>query len=190
MSTSTRRVSIARKRLLQRLRIVEPRLLWLIAPAGFGKTTFANAVLAKSARHVTCDCLGVRDSGDFARRVLDALGREAIHRSLSLFDQRFDVVEDDAQGPARAVEAWERPADVATFYFENAADIAEDPATIELFGQLLARPHATRRVVVASRARLDVPASGFAPPNEILTLDGRELAFDSHEIRALFGASP
>jgi len=187
MSTSARR-PIARRRLLKRVRIVGPRLLWLVAPAGFGKTTLATTLARKSPESAICACRGVGDVTEFARRVIAALTESSNEQRAFPFQQRLPFTHDDADLPTAAVQAWRQTLGATTFIFDDATDIAGDPAMLSLFTQLLARPHPTRRVIVASRTRLDVPAAGFAPPNEVLSFDANDLRFDTEEISRIFGS--
>ncbi len=187
MSTSARR-PIARRRLLKRVRIVAPRLLWLVAPAGFGKTTFARSLVAKGAAAAVCECRGLDNVADFARRIIAALAGPSSDERAWPEQQQLPFAQDDADLPSAALQAWLATLGATTFIFEDAADLATDPEMASLFAQLLGRPHPTRRVIVASRTRLDVPAAGFAPPNEVLSFDANDLRFDVEEIRRIFGS--
>ncbi|MBC5800097.1 MAG: hypothetical protein GIX03_06385 [Candidatus Eremiobacteraeota bacterium] len=186
MSTSARR-PIARRRLLKRVRIVAPRLLWFVAPAGFGKTTLATTLARKTAQPAICACRGVDNVTEFARRVLAALNESTNEPSGSPLQQRLPFTPEDADLPAAAVQAWLQTSGATTVVFDDAADIAADSAMLALFARLLERPHPTRRVIVASRTRVEVPAGGFAPPNEVLSFDANDLRFDAEEIRRVFG---
>lgn len=185
MKTAARR-ALARKRLLQCVRVVEPRLLWLVAPAGWGKTTFAEGLLAKSAHRFLCDCRGVGDAVEFGRRIIDALNSPGTREQPPL-QQSFPFGDDGADAPRAAVARWAQDCDPTTFVFDNAECLGADPALLDLLARLLRHPHPARRVVVATREKLEVPSSGFAPPNEVLSFSAYDLRFDDDEIRTLFG---
>ncbi|MDQ2908215.1 MAG: hypothetical protein M3R44_02570 [Candidatus Eremiobacteraeota bacterium] len=186
MRAAARR-AIARTRLLQRIRVVRPRLLWLVAPAGWGKTTFANGLLAKSGNGSLCDCRGVGNVGEFARRLLAGLDDAARDVRALPFQQSFFFERDRGGAPDGAVQRWAQDCGPTTFVFDNAECLSGEPALLSFLGALLRHPHPTRRVVIATRVALDVASSGFAPPNEVLTLGAHDLRFDDAEISKLFG---
>jgi len=169
------------------VRIVAPRLLWLVAPAGFGKTTFAKSLVAKNAAPAVCECRGLGNVAEFARRIIAALAGLPSDERAWPVQQRLPFTQNDAELSAAAAEAWVGTSGATTFIFEDAAEVTTDPEVFALFARLLARPHPTRRVIVASRTRLDVPAGGFAPPNEVLWFGANDLRFDAEEIRRIFG---
>ncbi len=182
------RREIPRKRLLQRVRMVEPRLLWLVAPAGWGKTTFANAVRAKSADAAVIDCRGINDATTFATQILAALRGDLAQPGGGGHQQHLPFDEHGFDLPAAAVRAWHTADGPSLVVFDSAERLNASVALRDVLARLLAQPHPSRRVVIASRWRIDVPTSAFAPPNEVLSLDARDLCFDTTEIRRLFGA--
>ena len=76
--------TIARAALVERTRAVRPAILALLAPAGFGKSTLARQMLDGSGPYAVCDCRGITDEFDFARRVVSALADETPERSGNL----------------------------------------------------------------------------------------------------------
>src|SRR5580692_2946708 len=75
---------VRREGLLERIERVRPKLIALIAPAGFGKSTLARQYLAGRSTWAVCDCHGVRDDLDLARRLIPALAAENPEREQML----------------------------------------------------------------------------------------------------------
>jgi DNA-binding SARP family transcriptional activator len=168
---------------------VQPRIIALIAPAGFGKSTFTRQLIS-GAQAAICDAAGVADELDLARRLLPALAAERpdlmqtlTQRELMLGDDRTSVTE----RLNVALEAWRVPADGSIFVFENAEHIARNASAREFFAQLLSQCPSRRTLVVCSRENLRIHLTRFAAPHEILTLRAEDLALDKAELLTLFG---
>ena len=167
---------IRRDSLLERLDRVRPRIVSLIAPAGFGKTTLARQYLAGRGPWAVCDCSGVRDDLDLARRLDpgacdgkpqpragphpardDARGRRHEHRRAR---------QHCAGSVARA-----RRRDLRLRKCREASRIALRPA--RFLARLLSRRPEGRSIVVCSREGLRIHMTRFAAPHEIMTLARR-----------------
>jgi DNA-binding SARP family transcriptional activator len=158
---------IRRNFLLDRLERIQPKIVALMAPPGFGKSTLARQLLASKKKSAVCDLTEVADELDLARRLIAALGSE----------------------PARpALEAWKDPVGDSIFVFENAGHVGRNEAALEFFSRLLSQRPAGRVVVICSRETLPLHLTRFAPPHEILTLRADDLSFDRSELLELFGA--
>jgi len=182
---------IRRDALLDRLEKARPKILALLAPAGFGKTTLSRQLIAGKTNAAVCDALDVSGELELARRLIPALAAENPRRMQTL-TQRELMMGDAGTAVADrvnlALEAWKQPVEDSTFVFENAEHLARDPAAREFFSRLLAQRPSGRDIVICSRENLRVHLSRFAPPHEILTLRAEDLAFDPSELGELFGA--
>lgn len=182
-------LELRRDSLLERVQRVQPRIIALIAPAGFGKTTFARQLLGGRSGAAICDATGIFDDLDLARRVVPALAHENPGRTQTL-TQRELMLGDGGTSVAErvnlAVESWKEPASDTIFVFENAEHIARNPSARDFFARLLTQRPAGRTIVICSRESLRVHLTRFAPPHEILTLRAEDLAFDRSELSQLF----
>jgi DNA-binding SARP family transcriptional activator len=179
---------VRRDALLERLVRVDPRVVVIVAPAGFGKSTLVRQYLAERGGGVLCDCAGVRDSLDLARRVIPALAAQRPAREADLA-QRELMLGDDATGIGEraelALHAWREPDD-GCVVFESAEALSAAPDAREFFERLLeARPQG-RTVVISTREPLRLHLTRYAVPHEIITLRAADLAFDTDDIRAIF----
>jgi DNA-binding SARP family transcriptional activator len=175
--------------LLGRLNRAAPRLLALIAPAGFGKSTLARQYLQSSERFAICDCAGVVDELDLARRLLPALAEESPEREAMLTQREMLLGAAGSSAGERvelAIAAWRAEAPAATFVFENAEHIGNSPGARELFARLLATRPEERTIVICSRESLRMHLSRFAAPHEIVTLRAADLSFTAPELRRVF----
>jgi len=164
--------SISREALLDRLRRVDARLVAMIAPAGFGKSTFARQYLAARGGGVICDCSGVRDELDLARRLFPNLA--ALEDGGTSVADRVDA----------ALKAWQEPAPSCAV-FESVERI-EEPAAWEMLARMLELRPPGRSIVVCSRRPLRLQLSRYAVPHEIVTLRAGDLALDRGDVRAIF----
>ena len=182
-------LELRRTSLLERVERVQPRITALIAPAGFGKTTFARQLLAGRTGAAICDATGILDDLDLARRVVPALAVEQPARTQTL-TQRELMLGDGGTSVAErvnlALESWKEAAAGTTFVFENAEHIARNPSARDFFARLLTQRPEGRTIVICSRESLRVHLTRFAPPHEILTLRAEDLAFDRTELAQLF----
>jgi DNA-binding SARP family transcriptional activator len=169
-------VEVRRDALLERIARVQPKILAVIAPAGFGKSTLARQLIEGKGA-ATCDAAGLLDDLDLARRLLRALAPQRPQRTASL-NQRELI--------NAAVEAWDAPASDTIFVFENAEHICRDAGAREFLARLLAQRGERRAVVICSRENLRVHVTRFAAPHEILTLRADDLAFTRSELANVF----
>ena len=180
---------IRRDSLLERLERVQPRILALLAPAGFGKSTLARQLIAGRTGTAVCDAAGVLDDLDLARRLVPALAAETPSRTQTL-TQRELMLGDGGTSVAErvnlALEAWKTPVTGTIFVFENAEHIARNASARDFLARLLTQRPEGRAIVICSRESLRVHLTRFAPPHEILTLRAEDLAFDRGELAMLF----
>ncbi|MGB6984783.1 MAG: hypothetical protein WBD74_02270, partial [Candidatus Aquilonibacter sp.] len=167
---------------------MDPRVVAIVAPAGFGKSTLVRQYVAERGGSVVCDCAGVRDDLDLARRVIPALAAEnparvadLTQRELMLGDGGTSV----AERVALALDKWREPSE-GCIVFESAEALAATPSALELFGRMLEARPPGRSVVICSREPLRVHLTRYVAPHEIITLRAADLAFDINDIRAIF----
>ncbi len=179
---------VSRAALAARVREAAPSIVSLVAPAGFGKSTFVRELLDGFSARAICDCRGVESGLDLARRVIPALADEAPGRSAGLA-QTATMLGDGPVSADRlgvALAAWRvRPAPSA-FVFENAEDANAEPGARDFLAKLLADRPEERLVVVCSRQPLRLHLARFAAPHRIVTLHAADLAFTPDEARAIF----
>ncbi len=175
--------------MLERLERVRPTLIALIAPAGFGKSTLARQLLGYRKGHAICDCSGVVDDLDLARRLIPALALESPDRVTGLTQRELMLGDGGTSVSERvrlALEAWREPTDDTTMVFENAEHLAKAPSARDFFARLLAQRPPGRAIVLCSRESLRLHLTRFAPPHEIMVLRAADLAFDRAEVAAIF----
>jgi DNA-binding SARP family transcriptional activator len=184
-----RAIEIPRSALLSRLQRASPKILALVAPAGFGKTTLVRQFLSlMGGPHAVCDCHGVRDEIDFARRVIPALAALSPEREENLRRRELMLGDAAARLESRidlALEVWREPSP-GIFVFENAEEIAERAPAREFFINLLIHRDHGRAIVICSRTNLRIHLTRFAAPHEITMLYAHDLAFDGHDVQAIF----
>ncbi|HEY0615865.1 MAG TPA: BTAD domain-containing putative transcriptional regulator [Candidatus Elarobacter sp.] len=180
---------LVRAALVERVRAARPAIVSLVAPAGFGKSTFVRQLLGGTGPSATCDCRGVASDLDLARRILPALADESPERSASLSQSETMLGDGHASAADRlgvALSAWRVRMQPTAFVFENAEDAIADPGARDFLAKLLAGRPEPRTIVICSRASLRTHLSRFAAPHRILTLRAADLAFTRDEIAAIF----
>jgi DNA-binding SARP family transcriptional activator len=179
---------VSRTGLLERLARVDPRLIAIVAPAGFGKSTLVRQYLAQRGGGVVCDCAGVRDDLDLARRVIPALAGENPDRESDLTQRELmlgDGGTSVADRVSLALDVWREPAD-GCIVFESAERLADAPAAAEFFARMLEARPTGRTVVICTREPLRVHLTRYAVPHEIVTLRAADLAFEASDVREIF----
>jgi DNA-binding SARP family transcriptional activator len=165
-------ISVHRAALLERIRRVNPRILAVVAPAGFGKSMLVRQYAAEHGGARFCDCGGVRDDLDLARRLFPDL--------VALTDGGATV----AERLGTALDAW--TSNAVPVVFERAEYLARAPAALGFFSRLLERRPPGCVLAICSRDPLRVQLSRYAPPHEVLTLRAGDLIFDRDDVRAIF----
>ncbi|MBV8749167.1 MAG: hypothetical protein JO103_05585, partial [Candidatus Eremiobacteraeota bacterium] len=176
---------------MERVRAARPALVALVAPAGFGKSTFV-AQLIRGERAGVCDCSGVTSDLELARRLLPALAEEDPDRTARLSQSETVLGEGDGSNADRlevALEAWRRRGAESWFVFENAEHAIALPGPRDFLTKLLASRPEPRTVALCSRRPLPMHLSRFAAPHRIVTLRAADLAFTGEEIAGIFAPS-
>jgi DNA-binding SARP family transcriptional activator len=182
-------VYVQRQSLLGRLERIVPQIVALVAPAGFGKSTFARQFVRGQGPFAICDCAHVVNELDFARRLVPALADEAPERAPALSQRELMLGDATASSPERvwlALSAWREAPLASTFLFENAEHLLGAGSARELFTRLLSERPETRRIVICSRESLRLHLSRFAVPHQIVTLRANDLAFTKPELDEIF----
>jgi len=137
---------ISRSTILERLARNNPRLVSLVAPAGFGKTTLALQIARSAGMHVVCDCSGIESDMELAVRVVAALANESTGDDVgSLIQCQLALQSPDVSIESRTslvIDAWRNATRQAVFIFDNAEDLIGKRSAIRLLSRLLsALPH-------------------------------------------------
>ncbi|MBV8172750.1 MAG: hypothetical protein JO219_12560 [Candidatus Eremiobacteraeota bacterium] len=160
--------------------------MFLIAPAGYGKTTFAREIPREREHWATVDCSSISSELDLIRRTVGALIDEQPDRAARLSAYRLARDESLRSSMFEILDAWGETVRESVFIFDNVEDLeGNDRASALLLRLLSARPRG-RQIVVCSRVNLRARISRFAPPNDVLTLRTDDLAFDRDEFEAMF----
>jgi hypothetical protein len=178
-----------RTRLLARLFASEPRLVRLWAPPGYGKSSLARLFARRFDRHAICDCHGVSDSVDFARRTLSALAGEAQGGSDSIAATllHLHAIEADSAAWSRALlDAWKSRQEHSLLVLEHAEAIADNSAVLALLGDMLAARPAERVILISARTALPLRFAHYLAAHQMLTLSRNELRFDDEEAAGVF----
>ena len=188
MEPSPDPLELRRSRLLDRIERVRPKIVAIIAPAGFGKTTLVRQYLAEVGGGAVCDCEGVRDDLDLARRLIPALAAESPDRVQGLTQRELMLGDGGTSVADRvsiALEAW-REQDHGIIVFENVEHVTSAPAAREFLVRLLGNCPEARTIVLCSRENLRIHFTRYAPPHEIMVLRAQDLVFDASDVRAIF----
>jgi DNA-binding SARP family transcriptional activator len=179
---------LLRSSLIDRVRAARPAIVSLVAPAGFGKSTFVRQLLDGVPAFAICDCRGVASDVELARRIVPALADESPERSASLSQSETMLGDGHASAADRvnvALAVWRARAHASVFVFENTEDAIADPGARDFLARLLSSRPEPRTIVICSRESLRMHLSRFAPPHRIMTLRATDLAFKDEEIRAI-----
>jgi DNA-binding SARP family transcriptional activator len=189
MNTATETFELRREALLARLERAKPQMLALVAPAGFGKSTLTRQFVAQNVSWAVCDCSGLRDDLDLARRLIPTLARLAPEREQSLTQRELMLSDGGTPQITRvnlALQSWREPGG-GTVIFENAESLAASVSGRDFFAQILGQRPRGRNVIICSREPLRLHLTRFAAPHEIVTLRAQDLAFDMNDLQAIFG---
>ncbi|MHB8198457.1 MAG: BTAD domain-containing putative transcriptional regulator [Vulcanimicrobiaceae bacterium] len=183
---------LVRDRLLERLERLRPSVVAMYAPAGFGKTTLLRQYLGQRAA-VVCDCGGVRDALDVARRLIPTLALEQPEREPALAQRELQLA-DGAVGEHErlrlALEAWRAPGAGTVLAFDHVEAFEGVASAREFFIKLLAQTPPSRTVVICSRVPLRLHLTRVVPPHALLVLRADDLTFDADEVRRMLDLYP
>src|SRR5579864_9776325 len=84
------------------------QIVFLVAPAGYGKSTLAQALRREYERFSTCDCVDAATPRSFSQRVLAALSHENPENAeyYSELQMRLTSLDDEAECSQILEQAW------------------------------------------------------------------------------------
>jgi len=177
---------IERNDLVARLLSADPRVIKVIAPAGYGKSTLVAALAKKFSEFSICDCANITGIVDFCKHVIAALAREAPAQAANLAQQELAVGADEDAWQSLAIQAWSAANGRSLFAFENAESIAENDRVCRILSTLLASGSGERCVAVCSRVALPLQLGRGVAPHQVMTLTAADLRLTHVEIREAF----
>ncbi len=167
---------VHRERLLKRVAISGSRLISMVAPAGFGKSTVAGMIASERGPQIVCDAQGAQNAGAFAARIVAAAGADFVEGAETM---------SNAELAAIILAAWASADERSVFVFDNLEAVADQPESMDLLVRLI-KASPGRLLVLCSRPPLALVNSRIIPPNEHLRLRIEDLSFSRAEIEALF----
>jgi len=179
---------VGRERILTRVALSESKLVSIVAPAGFGKTTVAEMIAADYGPLTVIGAGGTADVFGFASRIVQALQRESPQRESALASELFVHLQPGvtvAQLAGFVLDAWAAANERDVFLFDDLEAIAEQPECLDLLVRLV-KSARCRLLLLCSRPPFAIVDSRMIPPNEHLRLRIDDLAFTPNEIAALF----
>jgi len=166
-----------------------PRLVILVAAAGYGKTTSARRLASAWESHGYCDAFGVTNLAEFAGRLMTALSGNDELVAGRLGQQVAGIGSDATRLVEAARQAWrENAMRDSAIIIDHLEDMDAVDGLRELLNWLLERRHSNRTVILCSRVPLRLRFSRFALPHETLTLGADDLRLDLGQIRAILPA--
>ncbi len=181
---------IDRSRIVNRVHLSEARLISIVAPAGFGKTTVARIIAAeRETTAVVCDAGGVTSVAHFARRLIRALEQVLPDRADALASDLYAHLQPGvtpAQIAGFIVDAAGTLDENKVVIFDNLESIAEQPDCLDVLVRLI---KACRRglVILCARPPFALVNSRLIPPHVHLRLGIDDLAFTRSEVASLIG---
>ncbi|MBV8636940.1 MAG: hypothetical protein JO322_02580 [Candidatus Eremiobacteraeota bacterium] len=165
---------VERVRLRGRLERLAPAIVTLTAPAGYGKTALIHSLFGADPGTRVCDCDGLRDDLDLARRLIPEIDDHLSDGSRSVAERVAFALDYISENPSERI------------VFDRARFIGERPESLEFLMRILERRPAGTTVVLSARETVPLRLTRFAAPHEIVVLRAADLAFDRDEQRALF----
>ncbi len=177
---------VVRERFLKLVSRSQSRLISIVAPAGFGKTTLAEAIAAEGGACLRCDAASIGTLGEFAVRLAGALASEPESETC-----RRDLIERVMGATSNelavdiVLQAWESCDRESVLILDNLESIGKQPELVEFLARLV-RTSRDRRLVLCSRPSFQLVNTRLIPPNEHLQFRHEDLAFNADEILQLF----
>jgi DNA-binding SARP family transcriptional activator len=181
-------LQIRRSQILARVALTEARLISIVAPAGFGKTTVAGMIADERGAAIICDAAGVTDLRGFARCVVSAIQPLSRDAGDLIANDLFANLQSEVSGAQLAgfvLDVWANIEGDAVCIFDNLEAIAECGDAMDLLVRLI-RSSGVRTTILCARPPFALVNSRLIPPNEHLQIHIDDLAFTDDEIRSLF----
>ena len=178
--------TIERERLIAEFVLADPRLIKLIAPAGYGKTTLAVALAKPAGSVARCDCLHKNTTIDLLRGVLESLGDAMTDDArLGIADAFISLGNDEEQWLRYAERAISLDGMPAAIILDNAEALATKTDLLLVLERLFARAKPDFKLFICSRLDLPCNFSRFAGPERTMRIGPDLLRFDRVEIALL-----
>ena len=172
-----------RQGLLSIVERCQPRLMLIVAPAGYGKTTVAQTIAQRRERSAYCDALGVSSAADLAARLMTAFSLQEPERSVEFATLTIGGGRDPAMMIETAKSAWRQPATSESLLVVDHLDRAVERSDVRSFvDSLVDRPNSRRSLILCSRDFPNVLTTRFAAPHETLIIGRDELRLTVEEI--------
>lgn len=179
---------VVRERFLKLVSSSQSRLISMVAPAGFGKTTLAEAIAAEAGTRLRCDASSIGTLGEFTVRLAGALASEAPESEVCVRDDLIERVTGATSNELAAdivLQAWDSCDCRSILILDNLESIENQPESIEFLARLV-RTSRDRTLILCSRPSFQLLNTRLIPPNEHLQLRHEDLAFTADEISELF----
>ncbi|HEX3672005.1 MAG TPA: hypothetical protein VHT92_09935 [Candidatus Cybelea sp.] len=174
-------------RLLRSVARADARLLRVVAPAGYGKTTLIHQLGRTFETYSVCDCEGAAGVVELCRRVLAAIAGAAADEVVGLSMQIVSLQDDPAQWSDLAKRVWAASTGRRElFVFDNLEGLAETVACRDLVTQLIALSPVHRAVALCSRVHVGLALPRQVVPHLSIRIEAEDLAFDSDEFYQVF----
>jgi LuxR family maltose regulon positive regulatory protein len=172
--------SVVRRGLLERLAATPASLVSVVAPAGYGKTSFLAQAADDSPHAVAWLSL---DRHDDDPAILTGLLAAALHQVRPIDPSIFEALGGPAQSPWSRVTRLSSALDghpPVTLFLDDLDALDQGPA-VDLVGALLELLPAGSRMVLAGRGRAHVELSRRRVAGTLLEFERSDLAFDDDE---------
>ena len=182
---------VGRTRILSRIALSESRLISIVAPAGFGKTTIAKAIAEEHGPYAVCDVADVTDLQSFAQHIIRTVSQLAPERTDELANDLFRHLQPGvtkAQLAGFVLDVWSSADERNVYIFDNLEALEEQPEPLDLFLRLI-KGTDERLLILCARPPFALLNSRLIPPNEHLRLGIDDLAFTHDETRDALDAS-
>jgi len=165
-----------------------PKIFHIVAPAGFGKSMFAECLGQRFQRKAVCDCAQVRDRADLARRIISAIGELDV-AAAPIAEQRVTLATASAETcEAFLRDLWSHCRMQGLLIFETAEDLLPNTAHINLLTALIAHPLSDAAVAICTRVELPLRLADTYDPHEVTTITAEQLRFSYEEFASVFRA--
>ena len=178
--------TVYRQRLIDECSNADLRVVKLIAPAGYGKSTLARALLAKRQGSATADLARVTTEIDVVREVVDAALRTTDEERRTDYAAQSVAFGADLGGWMRLAADAMRLLDSSSLLVENAEAIAGNTPAARVLESLVMLLPATAALIICARVEPDLHLSQFASPARTRVIGPGELQFDRREIAEVF----
>lgn len=179
--------AIERPRLIARLVERLPKVVLVIAAAGFGKTTLIAQCHARTGSQGVWLSLDRNDQQpvSFVRHLIAGLNQEqrVVSAATESFVEGRITAFDVDEVTIRMVNDLERSAEPRIVFLDDYY-LAETPGINDLVRQLIERSPAHLHIVIASRVPPDLPIARYKADKTLVEVGARDLQFNQHEAEA------